>query len=271
MSKKEIIREIYAALQYHKSLGIEFYPESEGLNEFLNFECQSQAVVVPTCPDEATAKVATVQAVPVAPSPEPSVPTVQPHMREKSDGDICAECGLRQKRIGFVEGKGGKNVRLLVVGDWLAGAEQMDSISVFGAEQDLMLARMFAAMKLPASDVFVTNIIKCALPADVRPEPHQIRSCMNVLYRQIIDLQPQVICTMGSVASQAILKKSQSLSQLRGKFYQVEFDEGLVLPVLATYHPTYLLKNVEMKRPAWDDLQKVVQRLSAKQKSGIRR
>ena len=271
MSKKELIRQIHATLQYHKSLGIDHYPESDGLNEFLHLDCEPHAVVVPVVAPREAVKVSTVQLPPVVPSPEKAVPAVTLDTHHKNDGELCDTCGLREKRIGFVEGKGGKNVRLLVVGDWLAGAEQMDSISVFGAEQDLMLARMFAAMKLPPSEVFVTNIVKCALPTGVQPEPHQIRSCFKLLHRQIIALQPQIICTMGSVASQTLLNKKQSLSQLRGKFYQVEFAKGLVLPVLATYHPTYLLKNAEMKRPAWDDLQKVVRRLSTKKESGIRR
>lgn len=265
MSVQQLIQEIYTSLNFHKTLGVDHYPASEELARFLQLsspnKCSSPAAEI--CPP-VTPRVQTNNRV--TPAPQPAVVSQQTQRQpiDLKTADLCAQCSLGKKRLGFVDGKGGDTVRLLVVGDWLIGDAEGSQNSVFGAEQDVMLSRMFAAMKLPESDVFVTNIVKCSLPETIRPEREEISTCVQLLYRQIARLRPQLICTMGTVASQTLLGKTASLSQLRGKFYQIEFADGLIIPVLATYHPSYLLKNAEMKRPAWDDLQKVIQRLAAK-------
>lgn len=259
MNTEGLLREIYTTLNYHNTLGIDHYPASEELERFLQHSFTSEkgslGNVARSQPDTHETSL-----------PQPVLRSLknQDQLANVNEHELCATCSLGKKRLGFVEGKGGDKVRLLVIGDWLIGDGEGAANSVFGAEQDIMLSKMFTAMSLPESDVFVTNIVKCSLPESVRPEAHEISTCVQLLYRQISRLRPQLICTMGTVASRTLLGKTESLSQLRGKFYQVEFCDGIVIPVLATYHPTYLLKNIEMKRPAWDDLQKVVQRLASK-------
>jgi DNA polymerase len=60
---------------------------------------------------------------------------------------------------------------------------------------------------------------------------------------------------MGMIAARAVLNQSQSLSQSRGRFYKYDIGNGRYVPVLTTYHPTYLLRNPEMKSATWADLQ----------------
>lgn len=263
MEKSEFIHNLRQVLQYHKELGIE-YPDSGELQKFLCYKPDSniEELEAPQ-PSQAENKIP-----PSGDQISVSVRDVDNQNEAKTIKDVtlekelCSGCQLKAKKLDFIAGKGGENIKLMVVGDWLTSSARADSKStVFGAEQDLMLARMFNKMQLPEENVFITNVVKCALPDGVKPQKHEISKCVKYLYYQIESLRPDIICVMGTSAARTLLKKDLSLSQLRGKFYQIEISKELSIPVLATYHPTYLLKNKEMRWPAWEDLQKVSQRL----------
>lgn len=273
-----VLEDIERLVQYHKLLGITHYPNSAEIQEFLQFELQeikpelgvstaekvpkTRKSVEPQYHDERQisrnsispknlAKVATTEAV------EERIAT---HISSEN----CKSCKLYSPDAGFYLGKGGKNlanVRLLVVGDWLKTNVTLSGEAAFGAEEDIMLSKMFVAMKLPPEQVFVTNIIKCKQKPGLRLSPDDANQCRAYLLQQIKDIRPEIICAMGSFAAKTILGKSQSLSQLRGKFYQIDFFESCTIPVMATYHPSFLLNNNEMKKPTWFDLQKIINRL----------
>jgi len=118
-----------------------------------------------------------------------------------------------------------------------------------------MLSKMLAAINVLQEEVFITNVVKCAVPDSCHPAAAHVHCCMSFLRRQIVILAPEVICTMGMIAAKAVLDKPQSLSQLRGKLHTYETEDGLRIPVVTTYHPTYLLQNPEMKKATWADLQ----------------
>jgi DNA polymerase len=66
---------------------------------------------------------------------------------------------------------------------------------------------------------------------------------------------------MGLVAARALVGGSLPLSQLRGRLHSLVIGEGRQIPVIATYHPSFLLRNPEMKKAAWVDLQAIGKRL----------
>ena len=125
-----------------------------------------------------------------------------------------------------------------------------------------MLYRMIAAMNLQPSQVFVTNLIKCSVPETIRPDESQIGTCLGYLKQQITLLAPRVILTMGGPATQNLLGVSRPLIGLRGKFHQFRVGSGPQIPLMPTFHPSYLLNNPEMKQPTWNDLQAVQKKLS---------
>jgi DNA polymerase len=146
---------------------------------------------------------------------------------------------------------------LLVVGDWLAVPEglQPPTGCVFGIEQDRMLGKMIDAIKLPRTQVFVTNVIKCGIPASCQPKAEHVRACLPFLHRQIALLQPEMILAMGMIATKALLNRREPLSALRGQLHALVIRDDLKIPLIATYHPTFLLQNPEMKQATWLDLQ----------------
>lgn len=169
----------------------------------------------------------------------------------------CMICPLHKGRKISTAGEGGAKPTLLIVGDWLVHDPEGAGIAVLGEQQDLMLNKMMGAISLEMSTVFVTNVIKCSVDGSVRPDSTHIETCLSYLKQQITILSPRVICTMGAVASQALLGSSLPLIRLRGRFHQLQMGSGRMIPVMPTFHPSYLLKNPEMKKPTWEDLQAV--------------
>ena len=129
-----------------------------------------------------------------------------------------------------------------------------------------MLQRMLAAINLSPDDAFISNVIKCGVDASVQPKAENIAACLSYLHRQIAAISPQVICAMGIVAARSILQISQPLSQLRGRFHNYRQGDIRTIPVMATYHPTFLLQNPEMKKATWEDLQAIAKELQKRKK-----
>ncbi len=168
----------------------------------------------------------------------------------------CTLCTLGERHSRPVSGRGSSPIRLLIVGDWLDSANWSTGLdAVFGLEQDEMLGKMLEAMTVPRQDVFVTNLIKCIVPAGQQPLAGQVESCLGHLEKQILALRPEFICAMGSLAAKTLVKRRAPLSRLRGAFYEYSLETGESCKVMVTYHPTYLQQNPDMKRAAWLDLQ----------------
>ncbi len=215
----------------------------------------------------------------IVPLPEKQKTTRVAPVRKKSDQGslaeiaaevkLCKSCGLAGQRKCVTPGKGGGgSIRLLLIGHWLPVPEHFTGggidKTVFGLQEDQMLARMLAAIHLAPEEVFVTNIIKCGVGPGIQPQAEHIDACFSYLQRQIKAAAPELICTMGMVATRAMLRLSQPLSRLRGRFHMYNGIDGMEIPLLPTFHPNYLLQNPEMKKATWLDLQVLEKRISAK-------
>ena len=253
---------VKSLLTYHQALGIKRYPRSEDIDVFLDAEPPSQSRKVDEPPPAILSKVKRQD------GPDHARSSVKP-VEIAEEVAVCRACELHRKRIYPVAGRGSEKVRLLIVGDWLTSDAEgnLEPDRLFGAEQDLMLSRMLAAINLSPEDVFVTNVIKCAIPSTEQPQAIHVESCVSYLRRQIVALMPEMICTMGMIAARALLERRQPLSRLRGRFHEYDLGEKVSIPVMTTYHPTYLLQNPEMKQATWADLQFLAKRLGLQPKS----
>ena len=113
-----------------------------------------------------------------------------------------------------------------------------------------LLTRILNAIDFTRDEVYITNILKCRPPNNRDPQPEEIDACDAILKEQIRLVQPRLICALGRVAAQALLKKNSSIRTLRGRFHDYH---GVKL--LVTYHPSGLLHNPAYKRPTWEDVQ----------------
>ncbi len=260
VDKVKYLKKLRSLLAYHGVVGIQHYPRNEDIESF----CELQVFPSVLAAGNKDSSSPLVGGKDIKVKPEIKNTDKEVTLSDIShEIAICKACDLHKQRIYPVAGSGGETVRVLIVGDWLSGDADgiLPEERVLGVDQDQMLSRMLTAIKLVQEDVYITNVIKCAVPASCHPAASHVRCCMSFLRRQIALLAPELICTMGMIAARAVLGRSQSLSQLRGKFHTYETDAGLHIPVISTYHPTYLLQNPEMKKATWADLQLLAKKL----------
>lgn len=111
---------------------------------------------------------------------------------------------------------------------------------------------MILALRLSREQVYIANILKCRPPNNRNPLPHEVVCCTPFLTQQIELIRPSVIVALGAVAARFLLHTEVEIGKLRGQRYEYE-NTGI--PLIATYHPAYLLRNPVAKSKSWQDLQ----------------
>lgn len=165
----------------------------------------------------------------------------------------CTRCPLHQTRTQGVFGVGSTSARLLIVGE-APGAEEDRRGEPFVGRAGKLLDAMLRAIDLARDQVYITNILKSRPPENRDPRPDEVAACEPYLRRQIELLAPALIVAVGRVAAQNLLRTDRPLGRLRGSWHQYGPRQT---PLLATYHPAYLLRNPADKRKAWQDLKAV--------------
>ncbi|HEV2340426.1 MAG TPA: uracil-DNA glycosylase [Candidatus Acidoferrales bacterium] len=178
--------------------------------------------------------------------------------RIRADIGDCKRCKLCQKRANIVFGAGSSTAELVFVGEGPGHDEDIQGLPFVGRAGKL-LTQMIEAMGLRREDVYICNVVKCRPPENRTPEPDEVETCSPFLFRQLDVIHPKVIVCLGAVAFQSLLGAKQSISRLRGQW--LEFRG---MPLLATYHPAYLLRNPSAKGDVWEDLKKVMAHLGLK-------
>jgi uracil-DNA glycosylase len=164
----------------------------------------------------------------------------------------CSACKLASTRKNAVPGEGAASPLVLVVGEG-PGAEEDSSGRPFVGPAGQLLDKMLASIGLDRrTNCFIANVVKCRPPRNRDPEPEEREACLGYLREQAAALRPRVVLCAGRVAAQALLATTEGIGALRGSWREFEG-----LPVLATYHPSALLRDESLKRPAWEDLKKL--------------
>jgi uracil-DNA glycosylase family 4 len=169
----------------------------------------------------------------------------------------CTACGLCNSRTQTVFGTGHPRAHWMVVGE--APGEQEDlSGQPFVGPAGQLLDRMLAALQLtrrddrelpPAQSVFIANTLKCRPPRNRNPSPEEMLQCEPFLQRQIDLVQPRLILAMGAFAVKALLRSDEPVGRLRGRVHRYHG-----VPLVVTYHPSYLLRQPMEKAKSWEDL-----------------
>lgn len=168
----------------------------------------------------------------------------------------CTSCKLFSTRTNVVPGMGVENPDVLIIGEGPGEEEDRQGLPFVGRAGQL-LDKMLNAIELDRNaNCFIANIVKCRPPKNRDPEQDECAACRAFLDAQIDVLQPKMILAMGRIASHNLLNTDSSLGRLRNSFYEYKN-----IPVLVTYHPSALLRNEDLKRPAWEDLKLFKSRL----------
>lgn len=167
----------------------------------------------------------------------------------------CTRCKLCKGRTHLVFGAGNPDAKLMFVGEGPGRDEDLQGEPFVGRAGKL-LDKIIEAMGYKRKDVYIANIQKCRPPNNRNPEPDEVASCKPFLLRQVEIIKPKVIVCLGSVATQNLLETDAKITRMRGNF-----TEWQGTPVMPTYHPAFLLRNANMKKPVWEDMQKVMKLL----------
>ena len=161
----------------------------------------------------------------------------------------CQACHLAATRTQAVFGVGDPNADWLIVGE-APGAEDDRKGEPFVGQAGKLLDNMLAAIQLKRGDnVYIANVLKCRPPENRDPRGDEVLECDPFLKRQVELIQPKLIIALGKFASQSLLQTEGKIADLRGRLHQYNN-----VPVIVTYHPAYLLRNLADKAKAWEDL-----------------
>lgn len=197
-----------------------------------------------------------------SPSSLPTIPASPPPEQRaelfrqiQQAAESCTACSLSETRKTVVFGSGDPKAQLMLIGEGPGSEEDRQGLPFVGPAGAL-LTRILQAIGLRRDEVYIANVVKCRPPRNRDPKPDEVLACRGYLERQISLVQPKVILALGRVAAQSLLGTTASLGSLRGRWHQVQGVETRV-----TYHPAALLRNESWKRPTWEDLKIVRDRL----------
>ncbi len=166
----------------------------------------------------------------------------------REDLGDCTRCKLHKGRQTVVFGVGNPNADLMFIGEGPGYEEDRQGLPFVGPAGQL-LTKIIEAIQLTRDDVYIANIVKCRPPSNRDPEPEEIATCRPFLERQVSSIEPRVICTLGRVATQAMLSTEKALGRVRGQVFS--FGDAALVP---TYHPAFLLRDPSKKRECWEDM-----------------
>jgi len=167
----------------------------------------------------------------------------------------CQGCSLATSRQHVVFGQGNPDADLLFIGEAANSLEDQHGEGLVGHVGD-MFDSMLMAIGLHRKQVYSLNILQCLPPNHRDPKQDELDACRVWLDAQLDKVSPKVICVMGRVAAQGLLKRNTVLHDLRGEWHSYRG-----IPVWVSYHPAYLLRSPKAKKKVWDDLLVIQNRL----------
>jgi len=167
----------------------------------------------------------------------------------------CTRCRLCEGRKSVVFGSGNPDADLMLIGEGPGAEEDRQGLPFVGAAGEL-LTRILQAIEMQRQEVYIANVVKCRPPGNRDPQPDEVSACRAYLERQIELVQPRILVALGRISAQTLLGTESPIGQMRGRWFQVKG-----VPTMVTYHPAALLRNPALKRPTWEDMQQVRDRL----------
>ena len=167
----------------------------------------------------------------------------------------CEKCRLCETRTNVVPGEGDPHARLMFIGEG-PGQEEDRLGRPFVGRSGELLTRMIQAIGMERTEVYICNVVKCRPPKNRNPEPDEAAACLGYLRAQFALVRPRVVVLLGKVACQYTLNEPVFITRDHGRWYE---RKGTWF--MPTFHPSALLRDPTKKRDAWEDFQKVREKL----------
>jgi uracil-DNA glycosylase len=175
----------------------------------------------------------------------------------------CTKCKLAATRNKFVFGVGNPDAAIMFIGEGPGRDEDLKGEPFVGRAGELLTAIIEKGMLLTRNDIYIANVVKCRPTIDLAghrdrpPDKEEVAACGWMLLEQINIIKPKIIIALGNPATKFLLKTEEGITKLRGKF--TEYNG---IPVMPTYHPSYILRNgganSPLKKDVWEDIKKVL-------------
>ena len=167
----------------------------------------------------------------------------------------CQRCKLSRGRKNIVFGEGSVDAEIMFIGEGPGEDEDVQGRPFVGKAGQL-LTKLIEKMGFKREDVYIGNIVKCRPPFNRDPEEDEISACSPFIKKQAGVISPKVVVSLGRISTQTLIGMKIPIGKLRGKFYQFEN-----IPLMPTFHPSYLLRNPMDKWLVWEDAQKVLEKI----------
>ncbi len=252
----DILAQVRTHLEYQQALGV------TGIGIASSAPAAPKETVAPT-----SRPVPAVEPKPVPPPNRPAPPVepkespaavVAPADLESIQQEIgdCKRCKLHAGRNTIVFGEGNPQATVVFVGEGPGFEEDQQGRPFVGAAGQLLTDIIEKGMKIRRAEVYICNIVKCRPPGNRNPEPDEVEACIGFVKQQIACIKPAVIVTLGNVPTQNLLGTKQGITKMRGTW-----QEYNGIPVMPTFHPSYLLRSPGEKGKVWEDIKKVMGRI----------
>jgi DNA polymerase len=225
----------------------------ESLRVYLEELRESGVDALPIAGDGVNAPLAAAEEA-VGPSSDPGE-TLEEIRAELGD---CCRCELGGMRKNLVFGVGNPHSRIVFVGE-APGRDEDIQGEPFVGEAGQILTRLITRMGFTREDVYICNVLKCRPPNNRDPHTDEIEKCGPFMLRQVKAIGPEVIVALGAFAAHTLLQSTIPISKLRGKFHDYHG-----IPLMPTYHPSFLLRNrgnSEVYWTVWEDMTQVLKKL----------
>ena len=233
----EFLQDVRQLVSFQQTIGIESYPRTPELARFIAGQQPP-----PARSAQGRSAAAAMPAMPARPAtPDTTLSALHAEMAD------CRRCLRHQNRNRVIIGGSATGVKLMIIADAPSAEDDLSGLPMSG-EPGLLLDKMLAAIGLGRAEVHLSLLTRCHAPEP--PGPETVDACLPFLIKEIMLVAPKVICAMGPLAARKLLHTTNPLSRLRGRFHDFQG-----IPLMPTFSPEFLLKNQEMKKAAWLDLQ----------------
>ena len=169
-------------------------------------------------------------------------------------------CPLKETAMNFVFADGNPDAKVMFIGE-APGADEDRLGLPFVGPAGRLLDRMLAAIRLDRTQVYITNILPWRPPGNRNPTDTEIAACLPFLERHIELANPEILIFVGGTAAKTLLRRTEGIMRLRGKWMSYETGLGDPITARALLHPAYLLRQPAQKRETWTDLLDIKSRL----------
>lgn len=174
---------------------------------------------------------------------------------DKFDG-----CSLKKTATNTVFGSGSCCAKLMFIGE-APGADEDRCGEPFVGRCGKLLDKIFESIQIKRGDCYITNVLPWRPPGNRTPTDEEIAVCLPFLKKQIELINPDILVLLGGIALKSLMNSNDPISRTRGKWLEYEINSNKKIPVLATYHPSYLLRSPAQKSKTWIDFIRLKKKL----------